>query len=117
MSEWLTLLTAGAGALSTVGKEVGKTFCRPGWPEIGGVSVIALCSWWLGLFCGLGWGFVGGYYIFGQNGLKVSQQYSGDIKRAVRYVAQESTSEIQRAARIKLAGYTTGDDIPRGRRR
>ena len=86
--------------------------------HLGGAStcariIDALCSF----CCGLGWGFVGGYCYFRHDGPKLVQQHSGEIKRAVRYVAQENTGEIQRAARIKLAGYTTGDDITRQRRR
>ena len=82
VAEWvaplLSLASEGTGAL-------GKHFCRPGWAELGFVSVVVLCALLAGCFCGCGWGFLGAHLLkqhdVGRVAASAYEEYTGQAKK------------------------------------
>ena len=100
---WLPPLLSASGQFFTA---VGKHFCRPGWPEIGAVVIIGLCTGLVGFFCGCAWGALGAQW-----------WRRNDISTVASATAKEYTGEIKRAARAKLSGYLSGDEGLRARKK
>ena len=100
---WLPAAISAGGQFFTA---LGKHFCRPGWPEIGAVVIIGLCTGLVGFFCGCAWGALGAQW-----------WRRNDISTVASTAAKEYTGEIKRAARAKLSGYLSGDEGLRPRKK
>ena len=100
---WVPAVISGGGQLATA---LSKHFCRPGWPEIGAVVFIGLCTGLVGFCCGCAWGVLGAQW-----------WRRNDIPTAASIAVREYTGEIKRAARAKLSEYLSGDEVLRARKK